>query len=66
MDRFEQLTAYFVAIKDFNDHRDVPIACVVTLTTTLPDLLAMITQPRLKAKLQSVMAANSGMLCRTG
>lgn len=65
MDRFEQLTAYFVAISDFHKHRDSPICNVVALTTDLPNLLEQITQPQLRKRLQSVMAANGHLLPAT-
>ena len=65
MDRFEQRTAYFHAVSDFHRNRHIPLNGVLALSTTLPDLLGSITQPKLKIKLRSMMAANSGLLCKT-
>lgn len=62
MDRFEQLTAYFVAVSDFHRHRDKAICNVVALMTDLPSLLDQVTQPTLRKKLQHTIASNASLL----
>lgn len=58
MDKFEQLTAYFRVITDFNQSRHIPLANIVSLNSTLPDFAAGLTSPRLIARMATILAAN--------
>ena len=62
MDRFEQLTAYFVAASDFHAYRHLPLPRIVALTHELPGLLDKITQPTLYRKLQHLIISNTALI----
>lgn len=62
MDRFEQLTAYFVAVKEFHDHRDIPICNVMSLMHKMPDLLDHTTSPHIQLRLSRLLANNQHLL----
>ena len=62
----EQAKLYFDAVSEFHQNRDMPLSNAMALGTTLPDLLGQLTHPKLRQRLQLIIATNQPLLDAIG